>query len=180
MMRNVIAVGIGTACALASAAATHPALQALSKSEPIPTAGANPISLRAWRLTGTNVEMKVVDSFEGRKYPVRLAYSAQAGCGEKQNGWVNFCEYNILRPFQEWIPPYIGIKARRVAMEVWPQTAEGKARVTFRVRQARCMVEGENFVETNDITPRTTSKKTQETELIIKPKKFTPRYKAMI
>ena len=152
MMRNVIAAGIGTACALASAAATHPALQALSKYEPIPTAGANPISLRAWRLTGSNVEMQVVDSFEGRKYPVRLAYSAQAGCGEKQNGWVNFCEYNILRPFQEWIPPYIGIKARRVAMEVWPQTAEGKARVTFRVRQARCLVEGENFVETNDIT----------------------------
>ena len=78
MMRNVIAVGIGTACALALAAATHPALQALSKSEPIPTAGANPISLRAWRLTGTNVEMQVVDSFEGRKYPVRLAYSAPA------------------------------------------------------------------------------------------------------
>ena len=152
MVRNAIAGIVGMACAVALAAAPHPALQALSKSESIPAAGANPISLRAWRLTGTNVEMQVVDSFEGRKYPARLAYSAPTGGGAKQNGWVNFCEYNVHHPLKEWIPPYIGIKARRVAMEVWPQTAEGKARVTLRARQARCLVEGENFVETNDIT----------------------------
>ena len=137
----------------AIAAAPHPALQALSKTERVPETGANPISLRAWRVTAsTNVEAQVVESFGGRKFPVRLAYSAPAAGGAKQGGWVNFCEYNMCRPLQEWIPPYVGIKARLVEMDVLPVSKTGKARVTLRARQARCLVEGENFVETNDIT----------------------------
>ena len=62
-----------------AAAVPHPALQALSKTERVPETGANPISLRAWRVTvSTNVEAQVVESFGGRKFPVRLAYSAPA------------------------------------------------------------------------------------------------------
>ena len=63
----------------AIAAVPHPALQALSKTERVPDDVANPISLRAWRVTAsTNVEAQVVESFGGRKFPVRLAYSAPA------------------------------------------------------------------------------------------------------
>ncbi len=148
-MRFTLLVWVaGMACA---AAASHPALQPLSETTYIPEASANPISLRAWRITAKNVDAQVVRSFAEQRYPVRLVYPAPAGAAQAW-GSVDFCYHNAHHPLEEWVPPYVGIKARHVVMEAMALKLQGKVRVSLRARQASCLVQQGDFAETIDIT----------------------------
>ena len=83
----------------------------------------------AGRLQPTNIRIDPLGEFDGHGRAVRFVYPADApGKGE---GWVYFGGAGLGLPCGDWIPPFVGRRARGIAYSVLPRTI-GRDRVLLK------------------------------------------------
>lgn len=105
----------------------------------------SPIQLREWRMTTKNLNAEMLPEYSGRKFVVKIDYPMIPGgktlsqtmqrsaeetfpplAGEKiEEGELNFATRPLHSPFDNWIPPYIGISAKEIRFFFLPEKVTG-------------------------------------------------------
>jgi len=84
-----------------------------------------------WRCEGSNVLIDVLGDWEGRKNVLRFAYPAKQ---DVKGGSVCVANYDLRPMLSSWVPPYVGMRARKFVCSVRASGIEGSVKCMLRCR----------------------------------------------
>lgn len=79
--------------------------------------------LWSWRVRSKNLSVSPLSELHGRKRVLEVTYPE--GEGNSGIGRIEFGNEDICLPIGAWIPPYVGIRARRLLYSVYPKHLDG-------------------------------------------------------
>lgn len=124
-----------------------------SKTEVLPEAKVDDLTLRQWRFRAKRVDWELKRTYAGRDYVLHLAYPAAGEKPSAEGGSLYLNEYSLADLLGGWIPPAIGQKAQAVAFDVRFERLSGGVRPEVQLRQAKCLA-GDAFQKRVSLCPK--------------------------
>lgn len=78
---------------------------------------------RTWRIEAKNADVRFAGAFAGRARTWRVTFAGSEKA--PQGGRVVLSEQSLRLMLGSWIPPYVGLRAKRVAFSVYPLVRKG-------------------------------------------------------
>lgn len=87
------------------------------------TAASSDIAFREWRIEAKGAEVRFAGSVAGRERAWRVTFAGAAD--RPQGGRVVLAAQSLRSMLGSWLPPYVGLRAKRVVLSVYPLARKG-------------------------------------------------------